>query len=86
MRLKIPYKVINHEAAVRPTIKDRRPVIGLHPQYKSLAIFNGLGTKGVSLAPFFANNFCDYLETGKELDASVNINRFQKLYYTLQKN
>ena len=84
--LKFPYKVINHEAAVRPTIKDRRPVIGLHPQYKSLAIFNGLGTKGVSLAPFFANNFCDYLETGKELDASVNINRFQKLYYTLQKN
>jgi len=84
--LKIPYKVIRQEAAVRPTVKDRRPVIGLHPQYKSLAIFNGMGTKGVSLAPFFANNFCNFLERGEELDASVNITRFHKLYYTLQKN
>ena len=84
--LKLPYKVIEHEAAVRPTIKDRRPVIGLHPQYKTLAIFNGLGTKGVSLAPFFANNFCDFLDGAKELDAAVNISRFRKLYYTLQKN
>lgn len=84
--LKLPYQITNHEAAVRPTIKDRRPVMGLHPQYKMLAIFNGLGTKGVSLAPFFANNLYDFLENGKELDASVNINRFHKLYYTLQKN
>ena len=84
--LKLPYEVIGHEAAVRPTIKDRRPVIGLHPQYKTLAIFNGLGTKGVSLAPFFASNFCDFLEGTKDLDATVNINRFQKLYYTLQNN
>lgn len=46
---------ITLQAGVRPTIKDRRPVLGLHPKHQNIGIFNGLGTKGVSLAPYFAN-------------------------------
>jgi glycine/D-amino acid oxidase-like deaminating enzyme len=35
--------------------------VGIHPVYAQLAVFNGLGTKGVSLAPYFAREFVKYL-------------------------
>jgi glycine/D-amino acid oxidase-like deaminating enzyme len=82
--LKVPYQVINQECGIRPTVKDRRPIIGLHPQFKFLGIFNGLGTKGVSLAPYYADMFCRFLEKGENLDREVNIERFIPLYYTLK--
>lgn len=75
------FQVIKHEAGVRPATRDRRPFVGLHPDYKRIGIFNGLGTKGVSLAPFFASEFVAYLEKGKELNHEVNIQRFFSIYY-----
>ena len=62
------------------TVKDRRPLIGLHPKHPQLAVFNGMGTKAVMLAPYFAIAFSDFLETGKELNSEVDIKR----YYTLE--
>lgn len=75
--LTVPYEVIDHRAAVRPTVRDRRPFLGLHDRYPALGIFNGLGTKGASLGPFWAAHFADFL-TGqrKELDPAVDIRRF----------
>jgi len=61
--LQTPFEVIDHKAGIRPTVRDRRPFIGQHPEYKNMHIFNGLGTKGVLLAPWFANHFCDSLTT-----------------------
>ncbi len=72
--------VLNHLAGVRPATKDRRPFLGLHPTYGQAGIFNGLGSKGVSLAPYFAQHFVDFLVNQKELDPEVNINRFTSLY------
>ena len=74
--LKVPYKIIEHKAGIRPTVKDRRPLIGLHPRYPSVAIFNGLGTKGVMIAPYFANEFVNFLEGIHGLSKEVDINRF----------
>jgi glycine oxidase len=74
--LTIPFEVIDHKAALRPTVKDRRPFIGLHPIFPQLAIFNGFGTKGASLIPFWANHFVESLIHDKDLDAEVDINRF----------
>ncbi len=71
-----PYQIINHQAGVRPASLDRRPIIGLHPTYKNMGIFNGLGTKGVSLAPYFAHEFVQLLENGKEMNKEVQIQRF----------
>ncbi|MCC6691382.1 MAG: FAD-binding oxidoreductase [Bacteroidia bacterium] len=76
--LKIPYTIIAHEAGVRPAVHDRRPLIGLHPSHNTLGIFNGLGTKGVMLAPYFANHFADVLEGKKLLNKEVDILRFWK--------
>ncbi len=72
----LPFEVIEHNAGVRPSVKDRRPLIGLHPQNKRAGIFNGFGTKGVMLAPYFAKQFFDFLENGIAMDREVDIKRF----------
>ncbi|GAA4451863.1 FAD-dependent oxidoreductase [Nibrella saemangeumensis] len=81
--LKIPYEVIQQQAGIRPSTNDRRPFLGLHPANPAVGIFNGLGTKGVSLAPYLAHEFARFLLYGEELAAEVNINRHLSLYYRI---
>ncbi len=64
---------------IRPTVKDRKPLIGLNPKNEQIGIFNGLGSKGVSLAPFWANAFAEHLIFNKELSPEVNISRYNSL-------
>ena len=78
--LQCSFKIISHQAGIRPAVADRRPLLGVHPEKKNLFIFNGLGTKGVLLAPFYANHFADFLTEDKALDDEVNISRFAKRY------
>jgi glycine/D-amino acid oxidase-like deaminating enzyme len=78
--MKPEMKILSHRAGVRPATKDRRPFIGMHPEFENVGIFNGLGSKGVSLAPYFAKQFVDFLVNKKELHPEVNINRFASLY------
>lgn len=75
--IKVPFEVIDHQAGIRPTVSDRRPLIGFHPQHSSLAVFNGMGTKGVMLTPYFAAHFADVLSEKATLDQEVNISRFK---------
>ena len=72
----VNYNVKIHLAGIRPATKDRRPFVGLHPNFPSVGIFNGLGSKGVTLSPYFTEQFVDYLLKDKELDKEVNINRY----------
>lgn len=76
--LKVPFEIINHEVGIRPTVIDRRPLIGLHPEHNSLAVFNGMGTKGVMLAPYFSKQFVDFLAHENTLNKEVDIVRFWK--------
>ena len=76
--LKIPFTIIEHRAGIRPTVKDRRPLIGHHPEHKNVLIFNGMGTKGVQLVPFFADQFINYLGGKEKLLEEVDIMRFYK--------
>lgn len=78
--LKKPFKVLEQIAGVRPATKDRRPIVGFHPKHQNLLIFNGLGTKGVSLAPYFVFEFVEYLKGKKELHPEITIERFYPLY------
>lgn len=75
-----PWKRVDARAGIRPATKDRRPVLGAHPEEPRLLIFNGLGTKGVSLAPTMADLFCDWLGDKNPLPEEVNIKRFFSLY------
>ncbi len=76
--LSLPFEVEEHLAAVRPTVRDRRPLLGIHPDYQSLAIFNGLGTKGASLGPYFAKQMSELLLEDKPVSDAVSIERYPK--------
>lgn len=71
-----PYEVIDHTAGLRPTVKDRRPLIGLRGKNRQFGIFNGLGTKGVLLTPYFARQFVEHVKVGATLNPEVDISRF----------
>jgi glycine oxidase len=78
--IQFEYSVEAHEWGIRPTTVDRRPILGEHPVYKPLVIFNGLGTKGVSLAPYFSNVLAGWLESdGSSLPEEINVSRFKLL-------
>ncbi len=74
--LKLPFEVIYHKAAIRPSVKDRRPVLGSHPRNPKIAIFNGLGTKGASLGPYWAKHLANHLLNNTPLEPEVNLSRF----------
>jgi hypothetical protein len=78
--LVMPYNAVGHKWGVRPTSPDRKPIFGPHPEHKNLFMFNGLGTKGVSLAPFFTNQMAGWLNGEYEIMSEVNIQRFYPLY------
>ena len=73
--------VIDHKSGIRPASFDRRVIMGRLPQSSLLYCFNGLGSKGVFLAPLMAKELIDYIETGKPLDAEVDIQRCVKKYF-----
>lgn len=77
--LKIPYKILEHKAAIRPANVERRPFVGLHPSVPQLGILNGLGTKGCSLAPYFAHQFATHLVHGAPLSPEVDVKRFARV-------
>lgn len=77
--VKLPVKaVLSHKVGIRPTTIDRRPILGKHPHHDHVYIFNGLGSKGVSLAPYFSKVMSDFLIFEKEPPKEVNISRFFK--------
>jgi glycine/D-amino acid oxidase-like deaminating enzyme len=44
-------------------------------------IFNGLGTKGVSLAPYFSKVLATWLEKGIPVNKEVDIHRYKHYNY-----
>ncbi|HAI76932.1 MAG TPA: hypothetical protein DCM08_11865 [Microscillaceae bacterium] len=75
-QLEVPFEVIGRGVGLRPTTPDRRPLVGWHPQFQTLGLFNGLGTKGFSLAPYFANKLYENAEKKRSLDVEVDPVRF----------
>ena len=71
------YRLIGHQAGVRPNTRDKMPFLGLHPQYPQLGVFNGFGSKGSMLIPWYARHFAQRLCHGTALPADVDIQRIQ---------
>jgi len=71
-------KVISHRTGIRPATKDRKPLLGKHPEDGSVYIFNGFGAKGVSLVPYYSKIMFDLLIGKHEPEKDVNISRFFK--------
>ncbi len=75
-----PVQVLDHWAGIRPATADRRPLVGIHPRHTAVGFFGGMGSKGVSLIPYLAQHFTDYLVFQKEIMPEININRYISLY------
>ena len=75
---KCNFEVIDQEAGIRPTVLDRRPLMGRHANFPGLYIFNGLGTKGYLMAPLLAHEMSDFILEDKILDREIDIQRYQK--------
>ena len=78
--LKLPYTITGQKVGIRPATRDRRPFVGVHPKIKNLYLLNGLGTKGVSLAPFCATALVGLLLFEGKIPAEINIERYFSLY------
>ncbi len=77
---KFDYTIIDHKAAVRPTVIDRKPVVGnINSENKHIYILNGLGTKGVIWAPYLANLITENITNNIEIPKEFSIDRFKKL-------
>ncbi len=74
------YKVLEQRAGIRPATKHRRPFLGAHPKHPELLIFNGMGTKGLSLSPYLAQVLVEHVEEGSDLPPECNIEQYQHLF------
>ncbi|HMK07294.1 MAG TPA: FAD-dependent oxidoreductase [Flavobacterium sp.] len=72
------FEIISHFAGVRPTVKDRKPLVGTHAQHPSIHILNGLGTRGVMLGPAMAKVLFENIESGTAIPREINISRYAK--------
>jgi glycine oxidase len=75
-----PFSVSSQNWGIRPTSLDQKLIMGPHPRWGNVIIFNGLGTKGVSLAPYFSAHLAAWLEGECEIMPEVNIERYKSLY------
>jgi glycine/D-amino acid oxidase-like deaminating enzyme len=71
-----PYKVVRQMAGIRPTVPDRRPLLGQHPTYKNMYMINGFGSRGVMIAPYAAMRLFNTAEYGEPPDPEMDIRRY----------
>ncbi|HEX8575026.1 MAG TPA: FAD-dependent oxidoreductase [Flavobacterium sp.] len=72
------FEIVDHQAGIRPTVKDRKPMIGQHTTFKNMYVLNGLGTRGVMLGPSMAKVLLEHIEHGIPIDKDIDIKRFNK--------
>ncbi|MCB4807818.1 FAD-binding oxidoreductase [Tamlana sp. 62-3] len=70
------FKVVNQVAGMRPTVIDRRPLVGTHQKHKNIHVLNGLGTRGVMIGPYAAQQLYNSIENNTTLNSEINIDRF----------
>lgn len=81
--LKCEFEVVDHVAGVRPTVADRRPLLGQHPEHKNMFVLNGFGSRGVLIGPYASQQLYDYIEKGVAIDPEIDIKRFAPKYFSV---
>ena len=76
--LKVSFRTVDHVAAIRPTTVEQKPFVGLHPVHRSIGILGGMGTKGCSLAPFFARQLALHIARGTPIIPVADVRRFSR--------
>jgi glycine oxidase len=71
-----PVDILHHLSGIRPTVDDRRPVIGAFPGRSNVYLFNGMGTKATSLAPYWAEQLAGHIFDSVSLPTAVSPERY----------
>lgn len=79
--LKCDYEVVDQLAGIRPTVTDRRPLVGQHPKHENLFVLNGFGSRGVLIAPFASEQLYDRIEKETVLHSEMDSTRFTKKHF-----
>ena len=64
---KLQAKVVEHKTGIRPTTRHRKPFIGRLSELENAYCFNGFGSKGCLLIPYYADLFSNALLNHTEL-------------------
>ncbi len=79
--LNCDFEVVAHVAGIRPTVADRRPLVGIHPEHKRLHVLNGFGSRGVMIAPTASKELFNAIDKGEAINPEMDITRFTKKYF-----
>lgn len=75
------FELVDEKTGYRPTLPDRKPLLGLHPTHSQFGVFNGMGSRGVIMSPLCAKHYIHFLEGRSDLDPSMNIARYQRFFH-----
>lgn len=79
--LKCDYEIVDQVAGIRPTVTDRRPLVGRHPVNSNMFVLNGFGSRGVMIAPFASEQLLNLMERNEALLPEMDIARFTKKHF-----
>jgi glycine oxidase len=63
--IQVPYTLTGHYAGIRPTTRDRQPVVGPLPENRNMAVLNGFGSRGVLTGPWYAAQMRNWIVSGE---------------------
>ena len=61
---------------IRPASMDRKHILGLHPEFPQLVIFNGFGSKGSLMIPSCAKLMTAFIRGSAAIPAEMDVARF----------
>lgn len=79
--IKCDYEVVDQLAGIRPTVTDRRPLVGRHPIQENMFVLNGFGSRGVMIAPFASEQLLNFIERNEAVHPEMDIKRFTKKHF-----
>lgn len=68
----LPYTVIDHQAGVRPILKDRMPLVGPHPSVPHLYVLGAMAARASLSVPYYAEQLTNHLLDLSPLDEDVS--------------
>jgi glycine oxidase len=70
------FEVVDQVSGIRPTVKDRKPLLGSFSENPNLYFLSGLGSRGLTMAPLISEWLYDFIERNVEIPKEVAITRF----------
>jgi glycine/D-amino acid oxidase-like deaminating enzyme len=70
------FNIQAHEVGVRPNTQDKQPFLGFHHKHAHIGIFNGFGSKGSLLIPWYAEQMTRHILHQTPLPKHADIQRF----------